>query len=96
MQQQVVAEQVAVQRIEREEQVKVQEAEIQRRERELTATVLKAAEADERRIEMLAEAERQRRALEAQRRGRGDPLPGYWPRRRSSAPRARPRPTRCT
>jgi flotillin len=65
MQQQVVAEQQAVQRIEREGQVRVQEAEIQRRERELAATILKAAEADKLRIEMLAEAERQRRGLEA-------------------------------
>src|SRR5436309_2725374 len=38
MQQQVIAEQVAVQRVEREGQVKVQEAEIQRRQRELEAT----------------------------------------------------------
>jgi flotillin len=65
MQQKVVAEQVAVQRVEREGQVKVQEAEILRRQRELEATVLKAAEAERQRIEMLAEAERQRRALEA-------------------------------
>jgi flotillin len=65
MQQRVVAEQVTVQRIEREEQVKVQEAEIQRRQRELEATVLKAAEAERQRIEMLAQAERQRRSLEA-------------------------------
>jgi flotillin len=65
MQQQVIAEQVAVQRVEREGQVKVQEAEIQRRQRELEATVLKAAEAEQQRIQMLAEAERQRRALEA-------------------------------
>ena len=65
MQQQVIAEQVAVQRVEREGQVKVQEAEILRRQRELEATVLKAAEAERQRIQMLAEAERQRRALEA-------------------------------
>ncbi|MCC7105283.1 MAG: flotillin family protein [Chloroflexi bacterium] len=65
MQQLVVAEQVAVQRIERESQVKVQDAEIQRRERELQATVLKGAEAERQRIEMLADAEKQRRTLEA-------------------------------
>jgi flotillin len=53
MQQRVVAEQVAVQRIEREQQVKVQEAEILRRQRELEATVLKAAEAERQRIERL-------------------------------------------
>jgi flotillin len=65
MQQQVVAEQVKIERVQREEQIKVQEAEIQRRERELIATVLKSAEVERQRIETLAEAERQRRALEA-------------------------------
>lgn len=65
MQQQVVAEQVRVQQVEKQEQIKVQEAEIQRRERELIATVLKAAEVERKRIEALAEAERQKRALEA-------------------------------
>src|SRR5678815_2234835 len=44
MQQQLVAESVKVQQIEKEAQIKVQEAEIQRRERELVATVLKPAE----------------------------------------------------
>ncbi|MCC6177678.1 MAG: flotillin family protein [Chloroflexi bacterium] len=66
MQQQIVAEQVRVERVQREEQIKVQEAEILRRERELEATVLKQAEAEKRRVEVLAEAERQRRVLEAQ------------------------------
>jgi len=66
MQQQIVAEQVGVERVQREEQIKVQEAEIKRRERELEATVLKAAEAERRRVEIQAEAERQRRVLEAQ------------------------------
>ena len=65
MQQQVVAEQVKIERVQREEQIKVQDAEIQRRERELIATVLKAAEIEKQRIETLAEAERQRRTLEA-------------------------------
>jgi len=46
--------------------VKVQEAEIQRRDRELTATVLKAAEYERRRIETLAEAEKQRLTMEAE------------------------------
>ncbi|HNM77659.1 MAG TPA: hypothetical protein PKI89_04795, partial [Tepidiformaceae bacterium] len=46
MQQQIVAEEVGVERVKREQQIKVQEAEIMRRERELEATVLKAAEAD--------------------------------------------------
>ena len=41
MQQQVIAEAVKVQQVEKEQQVKVQEAEILRREKELIATVLK-------------------------------------------------------
>lgn len=65
MQQQVVAEQVKVQHVEKLEQVKVQEAEISRREKELIATVLKAAEIERQRIEALADAERQKRSLEA-------------------------------
>src|SRR5258706_1959200 len=66
MQQQLVAESVKVQQIEKEAQIKVQEAEIQRRERELIATVLKSAEVERRRIETLAEAEKQRRIFEAE------------------------------
>ncbi|HEX6607395.1 MAG TPA: SPFH domain-containing protein [Chloroflexia bacterium] len=65
-QQQVIAAQVGVERVQREEQIKVQEAEILRRERELIATVLKQAEIERKRVETLAEAERQRRILEAQ------------------------------
>jgi flotillin len=66
MQQQVVAEQVKIQQIEKEHEILVQDAEIQRRERELMATVLKPAEIDRRRIEMLAAAERQRLISEAE------------------------------
>src|SRR6184192_4435487 len=66
MQQQVVAEQVKVEQIEKEQQIKVQDAEIQRRERELIATVLKPAEIERRRIETLAEAEKQRLIGEAE------------------------------
>ena len=66
MQQQLVAESVKVQQIEKEAQVKVQEAEIQRRERELIATVLKPAEIEKRRIETIAEADKQRRIFEAE------------------------------
>jgi len=66
MQQQVIAEQVKVQQVEKLEQVKVQEAEISRREKELIATVLKQAEIDRQRIEMLAAAERQRLISEAE------------------------------
>jgi flotillin len=66
MQQQVIAEQVKIQQIEKLEQVKVQDAEISRREKELIATVLKQAEIDRQRIEMLAAAERQRLISEAE------------------------------
>jgi flotillin len=66
MQQQVVAEAVKVQQVEREAQVKVQEAEIARRERELVATVLKPAEIERQRIETIANAERQRLMSEAE------------------------------
>jgi flotillin len=66
MQQQVIAEQVKVQQIEKLEQVKVQDAEIARREKELIATVLKGAEIERQRIETLAAAERQRLTMEAE------------------------------
>src|ERR1700750_1917937 len=66
MQQQVVAEQVKVMQIEKEQQVKVQEAEINRREKELIATVLKGAEIERQRIETLAAAEKQRLIAEAE------------------------------
>jgi flotillin len=65
MQQRVRAEEVAIHRVEKEQEVLVQEAEIRRRERELTATVLKAVEFERRRIETLAEAEKQRMMMEA-------------------------------
>ncbi len=66
MQQQVVAEAVRVQQVEKQEQIKVQEAEISRREKELIATVLKQAEVERKRIETLATAESQRLSLEAE------------------------------
>jgi flotillin len=66
MQQQVIAESVKVQQVEKEQQVKVQEAEILRREKELIATVLKGAEIERQRIQTLAEAERQRTTVEAE------------------------------
>jgi len=66
MQQQVIAEKVKVNQIEKEHEILVQDAEIQRRERELIATVLKPAEVDRRRIETLASAERQRLMSEAE------------------------------
>jgi len=66
MQQQVVAEQVKVLQVEKEQQVKVQEAEINRREKELIATVLKQAEIERQRIETLANAEKSRLMAEAE------------------------------
>jgi flotillin len=66
MQQQVIVESVKVQRVEKENEIGVQDAEIQRRERELIATVLKPAEVERRRIETLANAEKQRLIVEAE------------------------------
>jgi flotillin len=66
MQQQVIAEAVRVQQIEKQEQIKVQEAEISRHEKELIANVLKAAEVERARIETLAAAESQRLMIEAE------------------------------
>jgi flotillin len=65
MQQQVMAEQIKIDRVQKEAQIAVQDAEIQRRERELIATVLKPAEIERKRIETLAEAEKQRLIFEA-------------------------------
>ncbi|HTM10917.1 MAG TPA: SPFH domain-containing protein [Verrucomicrobiae bacterium] len=65
MQQQVIAEQVKVEQVQKTGQIAVQEAEIQRRERELIATVLKQAEIERKRIEMLAEAQKQKLIVEA-------------------------------
>src|ERR1019366_6993301 len=66
MQQQVTTENVRVQQVEKEGQVKVQDAEISRREKELIATVLKGAEIERQRIETLAAAEKQRLIAEAE------------------------------
>jgi flotillin len=66
MQQQVRAEEITIHQVEKEHEVKVQQAEILRREAELTATVLKQAEFERRRIETLAEAERRRTVVEAE------------------------------
>src|SRR5437016_12083422 len=66
MQQQVVAESVRIQQIEREQQIKVQEAEIQRREKELIATVLKQAEVERQRVMNIAEGEKSRLIVQAE------------------------------
>src|ERR1039458_156017 len=66
MQQQVTAEMVKVQQVEKEGQIKVQEAEIMRHEKELIATVLKGAEIERQRIENMAAAEKNRLTAEAE------------------------------
>ena len=66
MQQQVATEAAKIEVAQKEGQVKVQDAEIQRRERELIATVLKPAEIERQRIEMLANAEKNRLTYEAE------------------------------
>src|SRR5947209_6525109 len=66
MLQQVTAEQVKVQQVEKEGQIKVQEAEIARHEKELIATVLKGAEIERQRIENMAAAEKNRLTTEAE------------------------------
>jgi flotillin len=66
MQQQLITESVKVRQIEKEQEIKVQDAEILRHEKELIATILKQAEIERRRIETLAEADKQRQILEAE------------------------------
>jgi flotillin len=66
MLQQVTAEQVKVQQVEKEGQIKVQEAESLRHEKELIATVLKGAEIERQRIENMAAAEKNRLTAEAE------------------------------
>jgi flotillin len=64
-QQKVVAEQVRITQVEKQEQLRVQELEVKRRELELAATTIKQAEAEQRRVEILAEAEKQRISIES-------------------------------
>jgi flotillin len=66
MQQRVRAEEVTIHQVEREHEVLVQDAEIKRRDRELTATVMKQAEFEKKRIETIAEAEKLRLIMEAE------------------------------
>jgi flotillin len=66
MQQQVVAEEVKVRQIQKEQEIKVQEAEILRHEKELIANVLKTAEIERQRIETLAEAASRKQTIEAE------------------------------
>ncbi len=76
MQQQVVAEEVKIRQIQKEQEIKVQDAEIQRHERELIATVLKGAEIERCRIETLASAEKMRNTTEAEGRAAATRLQG--------------------
>ena len=64
-QQQVVAEQIKIEQVNRQGQIQIQDLEIQRRERELQATVIKQAEAERSKIEVMAEAQRERMIREA-------------------------------
>jgi flotillin len=66
MQQQVVAEAMKIRQVEKEGEVKVQEAEILRHEKELISTVLKGAEIERKRMEMIAEASRSKMMIEAE------------------------------
>src|ERR1019366_5612021 len=66
MEHQVVLEQVKIQQVEKEQQIKVAEAEIKRRENELIASTLKVAEVERGRIETLASAEKMRLTAEAE------------------------------
>ncbi|MCC6704592.1 MAG: flotillin family protein [Thermomicrobiales bacterium] len=74
--QRVVAEEVRVEQVRKQQEVAVQEAEILRREKELIATVLKAAEVERQRIETLAEADRQKQVSEATGRAEATRLQG--------------------
>ncbi len=76
MQQQVVAEEVKIRQIQKEQEIKVQDAEILRHERELISTVLKGAEIEGRRIETLASAEKMRQTTEAEGRAAATRLQG--------------------
>ena len=76
-QQRVIAEQVRIQQVEKEQQVKVQETEILRREKELIATVLRGAEIERQRIETLAAAESNRLSLEAKGRAESEKAHGF-------------------
>jgi flotillin len=64
-QQQVVAEQIKIEQVNRQGQIQIQELEVQRRERELESTVVKQAEAERTKIELLADAQRERTIREA-------------------------------
>jgi flotillin len=64
-QQRVVAELVRIDQVQRQEQIKVSELEVQRKTLELRATITAPAEAEGKRIEVMATAQRQKLSIEA-------------------------------
>jgi flotillin len=76
-QQQVIAEQVRIDQVQRQEQIKVAELEVQRRSKELEATTVAQARADKERIALLAQAEQQRLSLEAEGRAKAQLAQGH-------------------
>jgi len=64
--QEVVAEEVRIERIRTQEQIAVQEQEVLRREKELEATVVKKAEAERRAVVLLAQGQQEAAILEAE------------------------------
>jgi flotillin len=64
--QEVVAEEVRVERIRTQEQIAVQEQEVLRREKELEATVVKKAEAERRAAVLMAQGQQEAAILEAE------------------------------
>jgi flotillin len=64
--QQIKAEEIQVEVVDRQKQIEVQLQEVKRREQELEATVRKSAEAERYRLETLANAERARKIAEAE------------------------------
>jgi len=64
--QNVVVEEVRVEKVRTQEQISVQEQEVQRKQRELEATVIKAAEAERQAAILRAEAKKQAAILEAE------------------------------
>ena len=64
--QQVVVEEVRVEKMRTQEQIAVQEQEVQRKQKELEATVIKSAEADRQAAILRAEAAKQSAILEAE------------------------------
>ncbi len=75
-QQQVVAEQIKIEQVNRQGQIQIQELEIQRRDRELQATVIKQAEAERSKIEIMADAQREQVIREATGQAEGIRLQG--------------------